>query len=79
MVDANTHNQSDRACECFRLQLKSTLVDRIIRDLGLIPPDHAVIRKTLNHAKKFILDLRLLKKLLDSDKKGCFKVHSLSK
>jgi hypothetical protein len=28
----------------FRLQLKSTLVDRIIRDRSLIPPDHYIIR-----------------------------------
>jgi len=27
----------------FRLQLKSTLVDRIIRDRSLIPPDHVII------------------------------------
>jgi len=29
-----------------RLQLKSTLVDRIIRDRSLIPPDHGVITKS---------------------------------
>lgn len=33
-----------------RLQLKSTLVDRIIRDLGLIPPDHDVIKKPFMEA-----------------------------
>ena len=61
MVDANTHNQSDRACECFRLQLKSTLVDRIIRDLGLIPPDHDVIKESQTLGRKLTSKLGLRK------------------
>lgn len=39
------HSLSKNHGEEIRLQLKSTLVDRIIRDLGLIPPDHVVIKE----------------------------------
>jgi len=35
-----------RGCFHFRLQLKSTLVDRIIRDRSLIPPDHFIISQS---------------------------------
>lgn len=47
-----------------RLQLKSTLVDRIIRDLGLIPPDHDVIKEsqTLGRKLTFITRDRLVVK-----------------
>jgi|Laugresu1bdmlbsd_1035121.scaffolds.fasta_scaffold200179_1 hypothetical protein len=44
-----------------RLQLKSTLVDRIIRDLGLIPPDHDVIKESQTLGRKLTSKLGLRK------------------
>lgn len=48
----------------FRLQLKSTLVDRIIRDLGLIPPDHDVIKESQTLGRKLTSKLGLRKMFL---------------
>ena len=43
------------------MQLKSTLVDRIIRDLGLIPPDHDVIKESQTLGLKLTSKLGLRK------------------